>query len=230
MHADLLLAGPHQRTVQVVCRAVPLLWRQVDLSGVPERERADHLDRLVESARSERFAVTKAPLSRFLLVRLAPDRHRFVICTHHAVLDGWSSWLVLSELAQLYAGGGDAAGVPEPPSAEAYHRWLAGQDRAAAEAAWRDALAGLPGPTLLAGRPRPVAGARRAVPPPGAGRSRHPAARLRPRPQPDPQHPGPGRAGPGARGNQKARAGHRASAGRGSGQLARRPPNPEEVA
>ena len=83
-------------------------------------------------------------------MRLAPDQHRFIICTYHAVLDGWSSWILLGELARLYERRGDATGLPAPPPYEDYYRWLAKQDRAAAEIAWRDALAGLPGPTLLA--------------------------------------------------------------------------------
>ncbi|ONI76153.1 hypothetical protein ALI144C_36360 [Actinosynnema sp. ALI-1.44] len=138
------------RTAQVVLRDVPLLWRQVDLSGSPEPERTVRLEQLTEETRSARFDVTKPPLTRFMLVRLAPDRHRFILCTHHAVLDGWSSWLLLGELAQLYERGGDDTGMPSPPPLEGYYRWLARQDRAAAKDAWRAALAGLPGPTLLA--------------------------------------------------------------------------------
>ena len=46
--------------VQVVLRDVPLTWRQVDLSGYPEQERAERLDRLTQDARSERFDPTKA--------------------------------------------------------------------------------------------------------------------------------------------------------------------------
>ncbi|GAA2581776.1 amino acid adenylation domain-containing protein [Actinomadura fulvescens] len=140
----------NNQTVQVVLREVPLLWRQVDLSACPEPERTERLERLSESVRSERFDLTKPPLTRFVLVRLAPDEHRFILCTYHAVLDGWSSWLLLGELAQLYERRGDASGLPEPPPYEDYYRWLARQDRVAAEQAWKAALDGLPGPTLLA--------------------------------------------------------------------------------
>jgi amino acid adenylation domain-containing protein len=138
------------RTVQVVLRDVPLLWRQIDLSACPEPERTVRLEKLTEETRSARFDLTKPPLTRFMLVRLAPDQHRFILCTYHAVLDGWSSWLLLGELAQLYERGGDDTGMPAPPPLADYYRWLAKQDRAAAENAWRATLAGLPGPTLLA--------------------------------------------------------------------------------
>jgi amino acid adenylation domain-containing protein len=136
--------------VQVVRREVTLPWRQVDLSGYAEGERAERLDRLIMAARSERFDFTKAPLIRFMLVRLAPDRHRFIVTNHHVVLDGWSGWVVLAELSELYERRGDASGLPVPPPYQDFYRWLAKQDRDAAENAWRVALAGLPGPTLLA--------------------------------------------------------------------------------
>jgi amino acid adenylation domain-containing protein len=138
------------RIVQVVRREVTLPWRQVDLSGHPEGERAERLERLTEAARSDRFDFTKAPLIRFMLVRLAPEQHRFIVTNHHVVLDGWSGWVVLAELAELYERCGAGTHLPAPPPYEDYYRWLAGQDRDAAEKAWRAALARLPGPTLLA--------------------------------------------------------------------------------
>ncbi|MCZ2528294.1 condensation domain-containing protein, partial [Streptomyces sp. HB2AG] len=50
------------------------------------------------------------------------------------------------------AAGGDAAGagLPRVTPYREYLGWLAGRDRAAAEEAWREALAGLEEPTLLA--------------------------------------------------------------------------------
>jgi amino acid adenylation domain-containing protein len=135
--------------VQVVRREVPLLWRQIDLSGYAEGERAERLDRLTLAVRADRFDVTKAPLVRFMLVRLAPDQHRFIVSNHHVVLDGWSAWMLLGELAELYERRGDLTGMPVPPAYQDFYRWLAKQDRVAAENAWRASLAGLPGPTLL---------------------------------------------------------------------------------
>jgi hypothetical protein len=72
------------QVVQVVLRDVPLAWRQVDLAGYPESERTERLGRLTEAALSERFDPAKPPLSRYLLVRLAPDQHRFIIWTSPA--------------------------------------------------------------------------------------------------------------------------------------------------
>jgi len=138
------------QTVQVVLREVPLAWRQIDLSGYPENERAERLEQLTEQVKSDRFDVTKVPLIRFMLVRLAPEQHRFIISNHHVVVDGWSAWMLLNELSELYERRGDDTGLPVPPPYQDYYRWLAKQDREAAENAWRASLAGLSGPTLLA--------------------------------------------------------------------------------
>ena len=45
---------------------------------------------------------------------------------------------------------GMPGGLPRPTPYRDYLAWIAGQDRAAALAAWRDALAGLEEPTLVA--------------------------------------------------------------------------------
>ena len=50
----------------------------------------------------------------------------------------------------LYAHGGDAGALPRVTPYRDYLAWLAGQDRAAAVAAFGAALAGLEEPTLLA--------------------------------------------------------------------------------
>jgi amino acid adenylation domain-containing protein len=138
------------RTVQVVRRQVPLPWRQIDLSGSTEQDAAMRLERLTYEAQAERFDFTKAPLIRFMLVRLAPERYRFIVTNHHVVLDGWSAQVLLRELFFLYATAGDPTGLPTPPPYQNFFRWLGKQDQAAAEDAWRRALDGLSGPTLLA--------------------------------------------------------------------------------
>ena len=56
----------------------------------------------------------------------------------------------VQELLTLYAHGGDAGALPRVTPYRDYLAWLAGQDRAAAVAAFGAALAGLEEPTLLA--------------------------------------------------------------------------------
>ncbi|MGL4960853.1 MAG: amino acid adenylation domain-containing protein, partial [Inquilinus sp.] len=148
----LLLRHPHLgasflqdglgQPVQLIPRDLPLPWCELDLDGLdaqaPDRARAEDWD--------HRFDPARPPLLRFSLLRLSADRHQLVLTNHHILLDGWSTPTLLAELLALYAG----ATLPPPVPYRAYLAWLARQDRAAAEAAWRDALAGLDEPTRVA--------------------------------------------------------------------------------
>ena len=60
--------------------------------------------------------------------------------------------VLIRELLALYAQRGDAATLPRVTPYREYLVWLAAQDRVAAKAAWREALAGLDEPTLVAPR------------------------------------------------------------------------------
>ncbi|MFF1647619.1 amino acid adenylation domain-containing protein [Streptomyces sp. NPDC058240] len=125
--------------VQVIPTDVALDWREDD--RFPEAARAD-LERPFDPARP--------PLIRFLLSRVGAAEHKLVITNHHALLDGWSMPLVGRTLLAIYAelSGGPAA--PAAPPLSEYFRWLAGRDREASLAVWRDALAGVDDATRLA--------------------------------------------------------------------------------
>ncbi|MGH3813941.1 MAG: amino acid adenylation domain-containing protein [Pseudonocardiaceae bacterium] len=144
--------------VQVVASAVPVPWAEVDLSDRQVTDRCPKCDRLVEEDRTTRFDLQTAPLLRFLLVKLGEVRHRLVLSVHHILLDGWSIPLVLKELFALYASGGDGSALPEVRPFSDHLSWLSTRDRAAALAAWAQALKGIEEPTLLAApdRSRPL--------------------------------------------------------------------------
>ncbi|HET6481531.1 MAG TPA: amino acid adenylation domain-containing protein, partial [Actinoplanes sp.] len=126
----------------LVPRHLPLPWAELDLT---EGELAAFLD----DDLGRRFDPARAPLLRMTLVRVGPDQHRLVLTHHHLLLDGWSMPLLLDELIALYRGDE----LPDPADFRSYLAWCAKQDRPAAETAWREALAGLEGPTLVAGQP-----------------------------------------------------------------------------
>ncbi|MFH9403204.1 amino acid adenylation domain-containing protein [Streptomyces sp. NPDC017638] len=144
-HANLRAAfyyGDLDEPVQVLPAHVALPWREEDLAGRPDPE-AEAV-RLAAGDRRGRFDPAKPPLLRFLLLRLGARRYRLVLTVHHIVWDGWSTSVLVRELFALYAGDRLA---PVTPYGR-YAAWLAGRDRDAARQAWREALAGLPGPTL----------------------------------------------------------------------------------
>ncbi|OPF69921.1 hypothetical protein VT50_0237040, partial [Streptomyces antioxidans] len=152
-HPNLAASFHHHglsQPVQVVAPAVPSVWQELDLGDLPEEERTAAFDRWLTEDRATRFDLTRPPLIRFALVHWGADQYRVVMTSHHILLDGWSVPLVVQELFTLYERDGDDSGLPATPPYREYLRWLRRQDRDAARAAWRTALAGVEEPTLLA--------------------------------------------------------------------------------
>ncbi|WP_438872393.1 amino acid adenylation domain-containing protein [Paractinoplanes maris] len=143
---------PSGTPVQVIPAAGAAPFRLEQVAGKEEA------DRRADEERVRPFELETAPLLRFLLLRLADDRHRLVLTQHHLLVDGWSGPLVARELLTAYAG---TAPAPARPYRD-FLAWLATADTEAAREAWRGALDGLAEPTLVApgvsGRPARLPG------------------------------------------------------------------------
>ncbi|MFI1683191.1 amino acid adenylation domain-containing protein, partial [Streptomyces sp. NPDC020607] len=151
-----LRAGFHRLTsgeaVQIVGADVELPWNEADLTGLSPAEALAETERLAERERAQRIDVTKPPLLRLLLIRLAEHRHHLVITSHHLIMDGWSLPVLIGDLTAVYealATGGDERDLPAATSYREYLAWLSHQDADVARQAWRAELAGLDGPTLV---------------------------------------------------------------------------------
>jgi non-ribosomal peptide synthase protein (TIGR01720 family) len=130
--------------VQVFLTDPEMPWRYVELDATG----VDAAEQIAQVCAAERAAVcdlaAQSPI-RAVLIRTAPDVHRFVLTNHHIVLDGWSLPLVLAEVFAGYHRQRLPAAVP-------YRRfvsWLAERDLQAARAAWGAVLAGFDTPTLV---------------------------------------------------------------------------------
>ncbi|WP_433337020.1 amino acid adenylation domain-containing protein [Spirillospora sp. CA-294931] len=147
-HSNLRAAFWHEglsKPVQVIPRKVQLPWEERDATEA-------EAGAIVERERARGFDLTSPPLLRFVLIRLGDERFRLVLTNHHILLDGWSTPILATELFLLYVQGGHDAGFPRVTPYKNYLAWLAGQDHAAARDAWRRALSGLEGPSLVAPR------------------------------------------------------------------------------
>ncbi|MEU5691912.1 non-ribosomal peptide synthase/polyketide synthase [Actinosynnema sp. NPDC020468] len=109
---------------------------------VPWVESTEDFEEFLRRDQRERFDLTRPPLARCALLS-AGDRHRFVLTSHHLLLDGWSTPLLIQELFAHYAGDRPAA----VPSFRRYLEWL--EARPSSADVWRAALAGLAEPTLV---------------------------------------------------------------------------------
>ncbi len=143
------IATLHAKPYQVVTPQVLLPWLHIDAPG----------DRPVEELLREHakrpFDLSRAPLWRIVVIRLASDRHAILTVFHHLVSDGWSTAVFLRELVQLYMADtrGEQAGLPLPlqyREYEAERLSLATPEREAEQVGyWREVLRDLPKPPTL---------------------------------------------------------------------------------
>ncbi|ORA28632.1 non-ribosomal peptide synthetase, partial [Mycobacterium branderi] len=139
--------------VQIILAEPAVPWRYLELDGGDVEEQIQQL------CAAERAAVCDLgyePAFRVALIRIGPDRHRFVLTNHHIVLDGWSLPILLRDIFAGYSG----QPLPAATSYRKFVTWLADRDLDAARTAWREALAGFDTPTLFAPPDRLSLGAR----------------------------------------------------------------------
>ncbi|WP_327329242.1 amino acid adenylation domain-containing protein [Streptomyces sp. NBC_01208] len=134
----------------------------IDLSGLPEPERAAELEHCLEREGATPFDLRRGPLFRVTLVSLAADEHVLVLGLHHIVGDGWSIGILVDELCTRYTAQvrGETVVLPDLPLQFAdFAVWqqerLAGPDVAGQVDYWRRQLAALPPVELPTDRPRP---------------------------------------------------------------------------
>jgi amino acid adenylation domain-containing protein len=108
------------------------------------------------------FDLSRHPLWRLRLLRLAGDEHLLVVVVHHVIYDGWSMGVFARDLAAAYARltGHEAPDRPAPvvqyPDYAMWQRdWLAGPRGAELVEFWRRRLAGAPVLAFPTDRPRP---------------------------------------------------------------------------
>ncbi|ACC38570.1 non-ribosomal peptide synthetase [Mycobacterium marinum M] len=133
---------PHP--VQVVPSEVQLEWARVEAT-------AETAGALEAQERNRGFDLEMGPAIRFLLIELPGDRWRFLITAHHIVIGGWSIALFVDELLTLYEADCNIDTLPaQPRPYRDYIGWLERCDVEQGQRQWREHLAGLAAPTLLA--------------------------------------------------------------------------------
>ncbi|HSF40381.1 MAG TPA: amino acid adenylation domain-containing protein [Thermoanaerobaculia bacterium] len=153
-----------EEPVQRIAPPAPLPLPGIDLSGLPEEAREAEALRLAAEEAMRPFDLAHGPLLRAALLRLDAARHVALFNLHHMVGDGWSSDLLVRELAALYPAFAAGRPSPLPPLPVQYADFvlwqrdnLRGAELDAQLAFWRGALAGAPAVLdLPSDRPRPA--------------------------------------------------------------------------
>ncbi|MDT0398254.1 MULTISPECIES: non-ribosomal peptide synthetase [Streptomyces] len=127
--------------------------RRVDVHTVELATDAD-IEALRARDRDTGFDTGAPPLVRLTVVRRPDGRDGLLLSYHLLLWDGWSREIVLRDLFGAYRSllaGEPLDPAPATPGFEEYARALDARDTAVSERFWAEHLAGLTGPTLLAG-------------------------------------------------------------------------------
>ena len=151
------------RPVQVIAPLLTLTLPIVDLRELPEPEREREVQRLATNEALCPFDLAEGPLVRTTVLRLGENEHVGLLTMHHIVSDGWSTGILIREMAVLY----DAfcsdrpASLPELPIQYAdfahwQRHWLEGEVLETQLTYWKQQLLGAPPLLELpADHPRP---------------------------------------------------------------------------
>ena len=147
----------------------PMEFPIVDLQDIPASERERRAHQLIQDEAQQPFDLSRGPLLRIRVLRLAPEEHIVLLTMHHIISDGWSMTVLLNELAGAYATfANDAFANDSEPELPPLHiqyadfarwqrDWLQGEVLERQLAYWKEKLAEMPPLLELpTDHPRPV--------------------------------------------------------------------------
>jgi amino acid adenylation domain-containing protein len=137
--------------LQEIAPPRPLSLPLVDLSSLPTARLKPLAERLRAAEALLPFDLSRAPLLRATLLRLAAEEHALLVTVHHIASDGWSMEILVRECSLLYAGfvtGRDVSLAVLPFQYQDYaiwqRQWVTGEVLADEIAHWRSRLADVP--------------------------------------------------------------------------------------
>ncbi|MEO1185162.1 MAG: condensation domain-containing protein, partial [Cyanobacteria bacterium J06636_27] len=140
-----------EKPLQVVGRKVKVPIILIDWLSLELSQQNQQLEKLLESQQKQGFNLSKAPLTRLILIRKQPQVYQFIWIYHHLLLDGWSVPFVLQDVLTSYTAINKDESVNQnlikSRPYKDYIAWLQQQNLSAAEQFWRNNLAGFLAPT-----------------------------------------------------------------------------------
>ncbi|HKG78213.1 MAG TPA: amino acid adenylation domain-containing protein, partial [Pyrinomonadaceae bacterium] len=141
-----------EKPLQVVNKQVNLDIESQDWRDLSREAQEQRLQESLSADKKLGFDLSKAPLMRFFLFRLADERYEFVWSHSNMLLDGWSLFLVIKEVFEFYDAFriGTVPDLPPPTPFKDYVDWLKQQDHRRAENFWTATLSGFTQPNTIA--------------------------------------------------------------------------------
>jgi aspartate racemase len=139
------------RPTQVIAPTLTIKLPVVDLRKLPASERETEVRRLVTAEAQRPFDLSQGPLVRGTVLRPGDEEHVGLLTMHHIVSDGWSTGILVREVATLYLAycAGGSSPLPALPIQYAdfahwQRQWLQGEVLETQIAYWKKQLAGAP--------------------------------------------------------------------------------------
>ena len=99
---------------QTVVRESIIPVIEVDVAALPPDDQERAVAELLAHESRRPFDLAAGPMARMHILREGPDAHLVVLTAHHLICDGWSSALVLQDLAAFYTA--DRHGLAAAPA------------------------------------------------------------------------------------------------------------------
>jgi acyl carrier protein len=136
------------RPTQLIAPTLTIKLPVVDLRKLPASERETEVRRLVTAEAQRPFDLSQGPLLRGTVLRLGDEEHVGLLTMHHIVSDGWSTGILVREVATLYVAfcAGGSSPLPALPIQYAdfahwQRQWLQGEVLETQIAYWKEQLA-----------------------------------------------------------------------------------------
>jgi amino acid adenylation domain-containing protein len=141
------LPEPRQFVVPEVSAPVT----EIDLRGLSAEERSGRIETFLDTDRRLGLDLTRAPLMRLAIFRLADAEYQVLWTVHHMLVDGRSMGVVLQQVFTCYEARshGRTCQLASGPPYGAYVEWLGEQPTASTEIFWRKHMEGLSGTTTF---------------------------------------------------------------------------------
>ncbi|MFT3803142.1 MAG: SDR family NAD(P)-dependent oxidoreductase [Burkholderiaceae bacterium] len=134
----------------VIAERIELPMSDIDLSHLPADSALTEFASVREGVAGQAFDLSRGPLMRIALVRLAERRHLLIVSVHHIVFDGWSTAVFTREFCEIYRAlceGKAPALAPLPIQYADYAAWhdqVLQRDQDGSKAFWKHYLEGAP--------------------------------------------------------------------------------------
>jgi glycosyltransferase involved in cell wall biosynthesis/NRPS condensation-like uncharacterized protein/alpha-ketoglutarate-dependent taurine dioxygenase len=156
--------GDDEQPMQIISPPSLMSLPVTDLSHISEAAREQEAQRLIGAEAERAFNLAEGPMLRASLLRLREEEHIALLTMHHIVSDGWSTGILIREVAALYEAYSEGRESPLPELEIQYgdfavwqREYLQGEVLDEQLTYWRKQLAGAPAVLELpTDRPRPA--------------------------------------------------------------------------